>query len=327
MKARSSPGASGSPTKRVSAPLPLSVVICTHNPRADFLSATLAALRRQTLPLDRWELIIVDNASHPAIAGTFDLSWHPAGRVVVESKLGLTPARRCGIASSRGETIVFADDDNVLAPTFLSDATTFLAVHPEVGVAGGRVVPRFEAEPPSWTREFFGNLALSDHGAAPLVSESWQDRPHNNPPFAPVGAGLVARRTALEPYVKLVTSDPHRRTFDRRGRALTSGGDNDLVMTALESGWRAAYWPQRCLEHIIPPSRLTREYLARLNYAIARSWIGVLRLHQACPWPSVHSWTVPLRQARAIFRHQPWRGPTHYVRWRYACGHFAGLAD
>jgi len=306
---------------------PLSVIICSHNPRTDFLAATLAALRQQTLPLDRWELIIVDNASEPAIAGTVDLSWHPTARVVVEPKLGLTPARLAGIASSGGDNVVFADDDNVLAPTFLANAIALLATHSEVGIAGGRVVPLFQAEPPPWTREFFGNLALGDHGATARVSESWKNRPRDYPSFAPVGAGLVARRAALAPYVKLVNSDPLRRAFDRRGRALTSGGDNDLVMTALESGWRAAYWPQLCLEHIIPPSRLTRAYLARLNYAIARSWIGVRRLHHACPWPSIRSWTVPLRQARAFFRHRAWLGSAHYVRWRYACGHFAGLAD
>ena len=306
---------------------PLSVVLCTHNPRADFLTATLAALRRQTLPLDRWELVLVDNASQLSLAASLDLSWHPASRIVIEPKLGLTPARLCGFNSSRGEVLVFVDDDNVLAPTFLAEATALLSTQIEVGVAGGRVVPRFETEPPPWTHEFFGNLALGDHGTVPLVSESWKDRPHDYPAFAPVGAGLIARRAALVPYVKLVNLDPHRRAFDRRGRALTSGGDNDLVMTALVSGWRAAYWPQLCLEHIIPPSRLTRAYLARLNFAIARSWIGVLRLHDACPWPAVPRWTVSLRQARAFLRYNAWRGPSHFVRWRYACGHFAGLAD
>ena len=171
----------------------LSVVVCTHNPRRDALAATLAALRALTLPLPRWELVVIDNASRPAVAGTLGLSWHPSGRVVVEPLLGLTPARLCGITETRGGAIVFADDDNVLAPAFLAEAAAALAAQPEVGVAGGRVRPRFEEEPPGWTREFFGNLALCDHGAAPLISDSWQGRPHDYPPFAPVGAGLEHR--------------------------------------------------------------------------------------------------------------------------------------
>ena len=61
-----------------------SVVMCTHNPRPEILARTLAALRAQTAPLGRWELVIVDNASTPPVAGQVDLSWHPAARVVRE---------------------------------------------------------------------------------------------------------------------------------------------------------------------------------------------------------------------------------------------------
>ncbi len=305
----------------------LSVVLPTRNPHPERLRRTLASLAAQSLPAANWELIVIDNASQPALAGLLDLSWHPSGRVVVEPQLGLTPARLRGIAETHGAAIVFADDDNVLAPTFLAEAAAALAALPDVGVAGGRVQPRFDVEPPAWTREFFGNLALCDHGATTLLSDSWKDRPHVYPTFAPVGAGLIVRRAAAECYSSLLKVSPARNALDRRGTALVSGGDNDFVMTVLEAGWRAAYWPQLSLEHLIPPARLTREYLARLNYAIARSWIAVLRLHDACPWRPVPSWTVPFRQARAFFRHQPWRGPANHVRWRYACGHFAGLAD
>ena len=305
----------------------IAVVICTHNPRREILALTLDALRKQTFPLTDWELVVVDNASSPPLANSLDLAWHASARIVVETQLGLTPARLCGIAATRAETLVFVDDDNVLAPDFLANAAMQIAAQPDVGVAGGRVRPRFETAAPEWTREFFGNLALCDHGPTSLTSNSWKNAPREYPKFAPVGAGLVVRRRAVEPYVQLVGSDARRRALDRRGDALVSGGDNDLVMTALEAGWRAAYWPELSLEHLIPPARLTRDYLARLNYAIARSWIRVLQLHDACPWSPVAAWTVPLRQARAWFRHQAWRGPAEFVRWRYACGHFAGLAD
>jgi glycosyltransferase involved in cell wall biosynthesis len=308
----------------------ISVVIPTHNPHRERFARTMAGLRAQTLDPDTWELLIVDNASTDRSAfHEFDLSWQPRARLVTEAQLGLTAARLRGFRETTGKIIILVDDDNVLAPGYLAAAAANFVRSPEVGVAGGRVTPRFELEPPDWTREFFGNLALCDHGEAPLVSESWSGIaiPRSYPKFAPVGAGLAVRRAAAENYARIVAADAGRRALDRSGQALVSGGDNDLVMTALESGWRAAYWPELALEHLIPPARLTRDYLGRLNFAIARSWIRVLRLHQACPWPPVGAWTVPLRQARAWFRHQPWRGPAQYVRWRYACGHFAGLAD
>src|SRR3989337_147732 len=97
----------------------LSVIICTHNPRPDYLRRALDALKAQTLPLEQWELLFIDNASRERLADLWDISWHPHARHVRESELGLTPARLRGIQESRGEVLVFIDDDNVLASDFL----------------------------------------------------------------------------------------------------------------------------------------------------------------------------------------------------------------
>jgi glycosyltransferase involved in cell wall biosynthesis len=51
----------------------LSVIVCTHNPRQDYLARALAALRDQTLPTNEWELLVVDNASDIHLARTIDL--------------------------------------------------------------------------------------------------------------------------------------------------------------------------------------------------------------------------------------------------------------
>ena len=76
----------------------ISVIICAHNPRAAYLRRVLDALRAQTLPRERWELLLVDNASKEPLASTFDISWHSNGRHIVERELGLAEARRRGIA-------------------------------------------------------------------------------------------------------------------------------------------------------------------------------------------------------------------------------------
>jgi glycosyltransferase involved in cell wall biosynthesis len=97
----------------------VSVIVCTHNPRQEYLTRVLAALRVQTLPTAGWELLVIDNASKEPVAGRFDLSWHPHGRHVREDELGLTPARLRWIAEARAELLVFVDDDNVLDPDYL----------------------------------------------------------------------------------------------------------------------------------------------------------------------------------------------------------------
>jgi glycosyltransferase involved in cell wall biosynthesis len=43
----------------------LTVLLCSHNPRRDYLQRTLNSLRAQTPPEEEWELLLVDNASNP----------------------------------------------------------------------------------------------------------------------------------------------------------------------------------------------------------------------------------------------------------------------
>src|SRR6266436_6280424 len=100
----------------------LSVIICTHNPRSDYLRRCIEGLRCQKLPYDRWELLVVDNRSDEPLADRIDLSWHPDPHIIREEVLGLTPARLRGIRESMGDLLVFVDDDNVLDVDFLEGA-------------------------------------------------------------------------------------------------------------------------------------------------------------------------------------------------------------
>ncbi len=54
-------------TPHITITLVISVIIPTHNPRMDYLARVLEALRGQTLPPERWELLIVDNNSQPPL--------------------------------------------------------------------------------------------------------------------------------------------------------------------------------------------------------------------------------------------------------------------
>ena len=77
----------------------------------------------------------------------------------------------------------------------------------------------------------------------------------------------------------------------------------------------------------MPSSRLTREYLAKINRASSRSWIQVLNLHGIRIWQKIPRWTVWLRQIKAFFRYHPWTSSDAYIKWQGACGIFEGQAD
>lgn len=307
----------------------LSVIVPTHNPHRGRLARTLAGLAAQTLPAAQWETILVDNASQPALSAAEFAPLAPANfRIVAEPQLGLTSARRRGFAEARGEFIVMVDDDNVLAPDYLAQMLALFAAHPRVGALGGRSIGELETPRPAWWQpEFDGLIACRDLGDAPLFATALRDEcsgRNEYPLCAPIGAGMALRRAALDAW--LHDASAHALP-DRKGRDLSSSGDNDIVLTILRAGWHLAYFPALALTHLIPTGRVQPDYLARLNRGIARSWVRVLAKHEANPWPPIAPWTVPLRQAKAWFAYRAWSGPVARIRWQGACGHFEGLAE
>lgn len=302
----------------------LSVILPTHNPNPSRLRRTLAGLRAQTLPAAHWETLLVDNASTPAVVlETLGRDAPTNLRLLGESTLGLTSARRRGLREATAPFTVFVDDDNVLAPDYLEKVLLLFLAHPGVGALGGRSLPEFEQAPPEWTREFFDLLALRDPGPAPLISAGLRppNSPRNEyPPFAPIGAGMALRRTAVQGWLEKTNGG----LSDRRGSELSSAGDNDIVFSVLRADWAVAYFPELLLTHLIPGSRLEPGYLARLNRGVQKSWMQVLTQHDANPWPPLSSPGARVRQWKSWLVHQPWRSPARAVRWQGACGHFEG---
>lgn len=303
----------------------ITVILPTHNPHPGRLERTLRALRAQSLPVADWETVLVDNASAPGLTLAGWSEHGPANlRLVSEPETGLSHARRRGFLSGIGEIFVLVDDDNELAPDYLAETQRLFAAHPRVGALGGRSSPEFAQAPESWAREFDGLIACRDLGAAPLISCGLRNPAtgrNDYPMFAPIGAGMALRRAAAQSWLE---QGGQAALPDRRGRDLSSSGDNDIVLAAMAAGWESAYFPTLRLTHLIPAARTTRDYLGRLNRGIQGSWMRVLTKHAANPWPPVAAWSVPLRQAKAWFEYRAWSSPAASVRWQGACGHFEG---
>ena len=304
----------------------ISVIIPTHNPDPGRLSRTLAGLNAQTLPVDQWETLVVDNASAPPV-NLADFAAAPANaRVISEPALGLAAARRRGFTEATGEFVVLVDDDNVLAPDYLANVLTLFSAHSRVGLAGGRSLPEFGAAPPSWVAEFFPLLALRDPGPEPQISAGLRQAVtgrNDYPAFAPIGAGMALRRGAWTAWLRAQGGGAPALT-DRRGDELSSSGDNDIVLCAMRAGWEVGYFPSLALTHLIPASRVDPAYLARLNYGIQKSWMQVLSLHAANPWPPLSRAGASARKIKAWFTYRAWSSLAARIRWEGACGHFEG---
>jgi glycosyltransferase involved in cell wall biosynthesis len=178
--------------------------------------------------------------------------------MVREENPGLTPARLRGIREAKGDLLVFVDDDNVLDPDFLEVAHRTMADRPFLGSWSGQCRPEFETPPPQWTRRYWGNLVIRE-----FEQDIWSNLPRL-PESMPCGAGLCVRREVALRYVDLHESGERPFQFDRNGKSLLSGGDNDLAACACDIGLGVGLIASLRLTHLISPDRLTEEYLARL---------------------------------------------------------------
>ena len=265
----------------------LSVVICTHNPREDYLRRVLDALKSQTLPKEQWELLVVDNASKPPLSGTLDLSWHAQSRVVSEPELGILPGRVRGLKESRAPLILFVDDDNVLAPDYLEQALAIGKTHPFLGVWGGSIRPEFETPPPPWIDSVRCLLAWVE-----VPEDQWSNWKFNWETLPPT-AGMCLRRAVADAFIGLVESDPRRQLLGRRGKTgLTNGEDTDLALTACDIGLGTGQFTRLKMTHLIPASRMDEDYLIRLAEG---TYFTVMILNALRGRPPAASPSNPLR--------------------------------
>jgi glycosyltransferase involved in cell wall biosynthesis len=253
----------------------ISVIICTHNPRPDFLRRALEALQRQTISKERWELLLIDNACYEPLAKSWDLVWHPHARHVREEEPGLTPARLRGIREARGGLLVFIDDDNVLAADFLENAETLAAKHPYLGVFGAGILePEFEVTPPPELNPHLKMLALRR-----VPTARWSNNTEDFDSL-PWGAGLCVKRRVAEDFRKLLGRINITKLLGRQGDQLFAGEDDVFSWASVLGGQGFGVFPELRLTHLISGQRLNRRYFLRLihDHTFSHGVLSYLRV-------------------------------------------------
>lgn len=232
-----------------------SVIICSHNPRTHCLARTLEALHAQTLSLQEWELILVDNASAKPLAQQWDLSWHPGARHLLEPLLGLTHARLAGIRAARARLLVFFDDDNVPDPEYLGRAVDFARVKPALGVFGAGIIePEFEVAPDPKLKPYLPFIAVRS------IAQTVEKLDPTVSPI-PCGAGLCVRDYVAQRYAAVIAGCPIRSALGRAGKRLLSGEDDEFSWVAQGMGLRHAVIRELRLLHLIEARRTQLPYL------------------------------------------------------------------
>ncbi|MEO6734254.1 MAG: glycosyltransferase [Ferruginibacter sp.] len=246
----------------------ISVIICCYN-SSSRLQPTLEHLHRQkNIPVESWEVIVVDNASSDnttvkaaAIWDSFALS-KPAFRIVSEAKAGLSAARHKGIGESRFKFVLFCDDDNWLNETYLADALAIMNGYPGIGALGGKGFPVFEGkEPPHFWENQYHVLAVGSqwHIAGDITEARG----------VLYGAGLVLNKAAYNLLIEKFIF--HFQVSDRIGDSLASSGDHELCLALKCIGYKIYYNEALTFKHYIPQRRTTINYYKNLFLSFGKS--------------------------------------------------------
>lgn len=301
--------------------LRLSVVVCTHNPRLDILRKTLDALASQTLPKSQWELLLIDNASEPALkTDLLDANQRLSPRIVREPRKGTIFARARGLAEIQSELVVFVDDDNWLADDYLATALRIATAEPHLGAFAGIAEPVLEHPIAHSLRSALSFLGNRNFGPEAITStqEHWG-------PWEPIGAGMVFRASVAREFVEWFTSDARMHNIGRRGTKLRNCEDTLIARCAYRLGLACSYQPELKLRHFMKADRLNARYMRQLALGTGASYADLDEIQYGERLPAASRlgrWRlVPwiLRALRNARRSYPgaWR-----IHWNNSLGYF-----
>ena len=129
----------------------LSVIIPTKN-RCEYLRDALCSMTEQTIASEEYEVIVIDNGSTDNTKAVCE----EVGKrfcnfeYYYEATPGLHVGRNLGMQLCKGEILVYADDDILVQPEWLSAIESTFVSMPEVGLVGGNIYPQYEGNVPRW---------------------------------------------------------------------------------------------------------------------------------------------------------------------------------
>lgn len=225
----------------------VSVIIPTYN-RSELLKQTVDSFLAQTYPTDRWEMLLVDNASTDDTRSVIDeiASRERHVRALSEGRRGAHHARNTGALAARGDVLYFTDDDMLAESDLMETIVTGFVDGSNVGSVTGRVLPRWDTEPPAWVLKYCRNalLSLIDLGPQLMVSD---DDP---------GVYSCHQAVLREAFIEAGGFNP-----DTNAGEFTGDNETGLNLKIKALGYRFAYVGESVTHHMIPASRLTQAYL------------------------------------------------------------------
>jgi glucosyl-dolichyl phosphate glucuronosyltransferase len=261
----------------------LSIIICSFN-RSTELEQLLEDINQQYELLNsdeqkEIELILVDNNSFD---NTKEIIYHYiestalSVKFFTETQLGLSHARNLAISKASGDLLAFLHDDINLDDDWLQEALRLgqNANEEEIGVYGGRIVPLWQSETPSWLNINDNKYPIQQRF---LNIHSYGDQSYSYP--FETEAGVVEFPCGTHVFIR-------KDVFDNCGLFRTDLGPSAAGGLEVAEDFEffqylntlkipMIYVPQAMVFQVIKPHQLKLQYIRREHFKFARAkyWI------------------------------------------------------
>lgn len=239
----------------------LSIILCTYN-RDKYIYNVLQSIAQNDYPCNQYEIVLVNNNSTDnteSECSRFQTDYpHIQFRYCIETNQGLSYARNRGIQESKGDILVYVDDDALVNQEYLHTYAEFFEKNPDIAAAGGPIIPKYETTEPAWMSHYTRQLVT---GKLYLG-----DKEREFPKSAFPGGGNAAYRKSVFDKIGFFNVE-----LGRKGNSLIGAEEKDLFDKMTTIGIRFFYLPTAILYHIIPEKKLSQDYFNRLTYSIGVS--------------------------------------------------------
>ena len=241
----------------------LSVVIPTRN-RAELLGSTLQSITTQSLSTECFEVVVADNGS---VDGTRQIvakyqKLLPNLRYEYVPEIGLHAGRHRGFEASRGEILVFADDDIEAFPTWLATYSDVFSDE-TVAMAGGNNLPKYLDDPPQWIEALWRRRYSRSLQMIPALSVLRLEGERSDiSPHLVWGCNFAIRRNVL-----IAAGGFHPDGFPEEKQQFRGDGETAVSAYVLSQGLVCIFDPGASVYHKVSASRMTHEYFKKRGFA------------------------------------------------------------
>ncbi len=207
---------------------------------------------------DDVEVLLIDNTPNASLKGVEQVFGDRLNiRWFHESVAGLLSGRHRGLVESRGDLLVYIDDDVTVGATWLQSIVEAFE-DSTVGMVGGRCLPEYAVEPPGWIRSHFTTSTAEGWICSWLSLIDQGDQMKITDPDFVFGLNFAIRKSILQNLGGF-----HPDCLPESLQYLQGDGETGLTRKFRERGRKAVYLPEAMVRHRIPQSRLTPTYFCK----------------------------------------------------------------